>query len=59
MSKRGWRKAVDLAEERLGSRAPRIYFDIDAIPRNPMGKVLRHRLVELAQARLQQASGKK
>jgi acyl-coenzyme A synthetase/AMP-(fatty) acid ligase len=32
----------------LGLRAPRQIFRVDAIPRNSMGKVLRHRLAELA-----------
>jgi long-chain acyl-CoA synthetase len=32
----------------LGLRAPRYFFRIDAIPRNSMGKILRHRLTELA-----------
>ena len=38
--------------ELLGIRAPREYFVIDAIPKSPIGKVLRRRLVELALAHI-------
>ena len=35
-------------QQHLGIRAPRIFFVIDAIPRNAMGKIVRRRLTELA-----------
>ena len=46
-------------QQRMGIRAPRQLFVIDVIPRNPMGKILRRRLTELALAHLSaaQASG--
>lgn len=36
---------------RLGVKAPRLFLQIDEIPKNPSGKVLRRQLVELAIAR--------
>jgi len=36
--------------EHLGARAPRILYQVAEIPKNPMGKVLRRRLVELVLA---------
>jgi acyl-coenzyme A synthetase/AMP-(fatty) acid ligase len=38
----------------LGARAPVQFFRIDAIPRNSMGKILRHRLSELAMQTISQ-----
>jgi long-chain acyl-CoA synthetase len=38
----------------LGSRAPMQFFRIDAIPRNSMGKILRHRLSEMAMQTISQ-----
>jgi acyl-coenzyme A synthetase/AMP-(fatty) acid ligase len=38
----------------LGVRAPVQFFRIDAIPRNSMGKILRHRLTELAMQTISQ-----
>ena len=43
-------------EERLANRAPRMFLQVREIPKNPMGKVLRRRLTELALARLQYKS---
>ena len=40
--------------ERLGIRSPRIFVQIDAIPRNAMGKILRSRLAESAIQRLRE-----
>lgn len=41
--------------QHLGIRAPRAFFLIDAIPRNPIGKILRRRLSELAVAHMNAA----
>ena len=41
--------------EHLGLRAPRVFFPMDKLPRNPMGKVLRRELVQFALARLNAA----
>ena len=55
-------QALDLNElgqfcaERLGFRAPRMLFQIDEIPKNPMGKILRRRLTELAAQKLRAQS---
>lgn len=38
--------------DRLGNRAPQIVFQVDALPRNATGKVLRRELVDIALARL-------
>lgn len=40
------------AQARLGARAPLVYLWVQSIPRNPIGKVLRRQLVELALAQL-------
>jgi len=42
--------------ERLGARAPQVFIQIEEIPKNPMGKILRGRLTELALANLHNAS---
>jgi acyl-coenzyme A synthetase/AMP-(fatty) acid ligase len=42
--------------DRLGVRAPRFFMQVGEIPKNPMGKVLRRRLSELAQAKLQEGA---
>ena len=39
-------------KQHLGIRAPREFVLIDAIPRSPIGKILRRRLTELAVARI-------
>ena len=44
---------ANFCRERLGVRAPRLFLRVDAIPRNPMGKVLRRELTKLALAMLQ------
>ena len=38
--------------ERLGIRAPRTFVQLDEIPKNPAGKILRRRVTELAIERL-------
>jgi len=38
--------------ERLGIRSPRVFLPFDSIPKNPMGKVLRRRVTELALQKL-------
>jgi len=43
-------------QERLGIRAPRLYFQFDEIPKNAMGKVLRNRLTEMALAKIEEGS---
>lgn len=40
--------------ERLGARTPRVFLQVEAMPRNPMGKVLRRELAAIAQAQLAQ-----
>lgn len=44
--------------QHLGVRAPRMFFVIDVIPRNPMGKILRRRLSELAVAQMDAGSAR-
>jgi acyl-coenzyme A synthetase/AMP-(fatty) acid ligase len=44
-------------DERLGIRAPRLFFRVDEIPKNPIGKVLRRKLTELALSGLQKNAG--
>jgi acyl-coenzyme A synthetase/AMP-(fatty) acid ligase len=42
--------------ERLGVRTPQVFVQLEEIPKNPMGKILRRRLSELALANLHKAS---
>lgn len=55
------RSAVTMAElarycsQHLGNRAPRKLFIVNAIPRSPIGKILRRRLTELAVAQMSAA----
>ena len=44
---------VRFCEEQLGIRAPRLFFRVGEIPKNPIGKVLRRNLTEQAMAGLQ------
>jgi acyl-coenzyme A synthetase/AMP-(fatty) acid ligase len=48
---------VRFCGERLGMRAPRMFFRVNEIPKNPAGKVLRRNLAELALAGLQKEAG--
>ena len=40
--------------DRLGLRAPRVFFGVDQIPKNAMGKIMRRQLTELAVKKLQE-----
>jgi long-chain acyl-CoA synthetase len=42
--------------ERLGIRTPRVFLQVDEIPRNPMGKTVRRQLTGIALARLGSAA---